>query len=137
MVEAVGSVRVIPAVASGGSFLGFLTACFLVIYPDVEPNNSEQDQDSEDLPGESDPHGEKNGELKLALLKVRDGVNSQTTENHSVTWTVQLHSERGQQEVDASFAEIWLGKILFSGGLIKQPGLWIKLLSLSCYYLSS
>ena len=32
-VEAVGSVRVIPMVASGGSFLGFLTVCFLVIYP--------------------------------------------------------------------------------------------------------
>ncbi|KAM6973163.1 solute carrier family 45 member 4 [Aplochiton taeniatus] len=32
-VEAVGSVRVIPMVASGGSFLGFLTACFLVDYP--------------------------------------------------------------------------------------------------------
>lgn len=37
LVEAVGSVRVIPIVASGGSFLGFLTACFLVIYP--TPNN--------------------------------------------------------------------------------------------------
>nr|XP_061808695.1 solute carrier family 45 member 4-like [Nerophis lumbriciformis] len=33
VVEAVGSVRVIPVVASGGSLLGFLTACFLVIYP--------------------------------------------------------------------------------------------------------
>lgn len=37
VVEAVGSVRVIPMVASGGSLLGFLTACFLVIYP--TPNN--------------------------------------------------------------------------------------------------
>ena len=34
VVDAVGSVRVIPMVASGGSFLGFLTACFLVMYPD-------------------------------------------------------------------------------------------------------
>ncbi|KAL0985280.1 hypothetical protein UPYG_G00154940 [Umbra pygmaea] len=34
MVEAVGSVRVIPMVASGGSFLGFLAAAFLVTYPD-------------------------------------------------------------------------------------------------------
>ncbi|XP_054619361.1 solute carrier family 45 member 4 [Dunckerocampus dactyliophorus] len=33
VVEAVGSVRVIPVVASGGSLLGFLTACFLVMYP--------------------------------------------------------------------------------------------------------
>uniref|UniRef100_A0A4W6C297 Solute carrier family 45 member 4 n=1 Tax=Lates calcarifer TaxID=8187 RepID=A0A4W6C297_LATCA len=37
VVEAVGSVRVIPMVASGGSLLGFFTACFLVIYP--SPNN--------------------------------------------------------------------------------------------------
>nr|XP_057902522.1 solute carrier family 45 member 4 isoform X2 [Doryrhamphus excisus] len=33
VVEAVGSVRVIPVVASGGSLLGFLSACFLVMYP--------------------------------------------------------------------------------------------------------
>ncbi|CAL8396834.1 unnamed protein product [Gadus morhua 'NCC'] len=33
VVEACGSVRVIPMVASGGSLLGFFTALFLVIYP--------------------------------------------------------------------------------------------------------
>lgn len=43
VVDAVGSVRVIPVLASGGSFLGFLTACFLVIYPEVEPSSSEQE----------------------------------------------------------------------------------------------
>lgn len=84
VVDAVGSVRVIPAVASGGSFLGFLTACFLVIYPDVEPTNSEQDQDFDDLPRQSDPCEEKNGEQRLALLKLKDGVKSKTTENQSV-----------------------------------------------------
>ncbi|XP_028820137.1 solute carrier family 45 member 4 [Denticeps clupeoides] len=46
VVDAVGSVRVIPMVASGGSFLGFLTACFLVIYPamhgDGDASKSEQ-----------------------------------------------------------------------------------------------
>lgn len=41
VVEAVGSVRVIPMVASGGSLLGFFTACFLVIYP--APNSSDTD----------------------------------------------------------------------------------------------
>ena len=41
VVDAVGSVRVIPMVASGGSFLGFLTACFLVMYPDAA-SSSEQ-----------------------------------------------------------------------------------------------
>lgn len=37
VVKAVGTVRVIPMVASGGALLGFFTACFLVIYP--TPNN--------------------------------------------------------------------------------------------------
>ncbi|KAM9384501.1 solute carrier family 45 member 4-like [Pholidichthys leucotaenia] len=41
VVEAVGTVRVIPMVASGGSLLGFFTACFLVIYP--TPNNGDGD----------------------------------------------------------------------------------------------
>lgn len=41
VVEAVGSVRVIPMVASGGSLLGFFTACFLVIYPN--PHNRLED----------------------------------------------------------------------------------------------
>lgn len=84
VVDAVGSVRVIPAVASGGSFLGFLTACFLVIYPDVEPTSSKQDQNFDDLPGPSDPREEKNGEQGLALLKLKDGVKSKTTENQAV-----------------------------------------------------
>eukprot|EP00066_Takifugu_rubripes_P005129 XP_003968980.2 PREDICTED: solute carrier family 45 member 4-like [Takifugu rubripes] len=41
VVKAVGSVRVIPMVASGGALLGFFTACFLVIYP--TPNSQEGD----------------------------------------------------------------------------------------------
>uniref|UniRef100_A0A8C5EI68 Solute carrier family 45 member 4-like n=1 Tax=Gouania willdenowi TaxID=441366 RepID=A0A8C5EI68_GOUWI len=45
VVDAVGSVRVIPVVASGGAFLGFLAACFLVIYPDLEPSSSEVEQE--------------------------------------------------------------------------------------------
>ena len=42
VVEAVGSVRVIPMVASGGAFLGFLAACFLVIYPEAVASSVEQ-----------------------------------------------------------------------------------------------
>ncbi len=84
VVEAVGSVRVIPAVASGGSFLGFLTACFLVIYPEVEPNTSEQDQDLVGLPDDSDPNGERTSDQRLALLKLTDGDSLKKTENHSV-----------------------------------------------------
>ncbi|XP_068937202.1 solute carrier family 45 member 4 isoform X2 [Petaurus breviceps papuanus] len=42
VVEAVGTVRVIPVVASVGSFLGFLSATFLVIYPDVCEDSKEE-----------------------------------------------------------------------------------------------
>lgn len=84
VVEAVGSVRVIPAVASGGSFLGFLTACFLVIYPDLEPTSSEQDQDLVGLPGDSDTNGERTSDQRLALLNFKDGESLKVTENHSV-----------------------------------------------------
>ncbi|KAM9353646.1 solute carrier family 45 member 4-like [Symphorus nematophorus] len=84
VVEAVGTVRVIPAVASGGSFLGFLTACFLVIYPDVEPSSSEQDQGLVGLPGDSDSKGEGTSEQRLALLKLTDRDSLKETGNLSV-----------------------------------------------------
>ncbi|XP_063307081.1 solute carrier family 45 member 4 [Pelobates fuscus] len=42
VVDLVGTVRVIPLVASVGSFLGFLTAAFLVIYPEV-PEEAKED----------------------------------------------------------------------------------------------
>ncbi|XP_004697433.1 solute carrier family 45 member 4 [Echinops telfairi] len=41
VVDAVGTVRVIPVVASVGSFLGFLAATFLVIYPDTAQEGQE------------------------------------------------------------------------------------------------
>ncbi|KAG5856782.1 hypothetical protein ANANG_G00011520 [Anguilla anguilla] len=46
VVDAVGSVRVIPIVASGGAFLGFLTSTFLVVYPKV--TDDEDDKEDED-----------------------------------------------------------------------------------------
>ncbi|XP_018545216.1 solute carrier family 45 member 4 isoform X2 [Lates calcarifer] len=84
VVEAVGSVRVIPVVASGGSFLGFLTACFLVIYPDMEPSSSEQDKGLVDLSGDSDQSGERTGDQRLALLNLTDRDSLKKTENHSL-----------------------------------------------------
>ncbi|KAG8134011.1 hypothetical protein E2320_011747 [Naja naja] len=45
VVDAVGTVRVIPVVASVGSFLGFLTATFLVIYPDVGESSKEEQKE--------------------------------------------------------------------------------------------
>lgn len=47
VVEAVGSVRVIPMVASGGSLLGFFTAWFLVIYPSPNSNDTDSTKASE------------------------------------------------------------------------------------------
>lgn len=75
--------RVIPVVACGGSFLGFLTACFLVIYPDVEENSSEKDQGLASLPAESDTNGERTSQ-SLALLDLTDRDSLKKTENHSV-----------------------------------------------------
>lgn len=49
VVDAVGTVRVIPMVASGGSFLGFITSTFLVIYPD-SPDEEEDDDEEERSP---------------------------------------------------------------------------------------
>ncbi|MGH0159141.1 UNVERIFIED_CONTAM: hypothetical protein FKN15_040121, partial [Acipenser sinensis] len=55
VVEAVGSVRVIPMVASVGSFLGFLTSTFLVIYPQTpsDDNAKEEQQAALALPAGS------------------------------------------------------------------------------------
>ncbi|XP_029447977.1 solute carrier family 45 member 4 [Rhinatrema bivittatum] len=51
VVDAVGTVRVIPLVASVGSFLGFLTAMFLVIYPDMA--EEQKDEAKSQKPAES------------------------------------------------------------------------------------
>ncbi|XP_061598362.1 solute carrier family 45 member 4 [Cololabis saira] len=61
VVEAVGSVRVIPMVASGGSLLGFFTACFLVIYPNPHSGEGNSAKASE----------------KRALTKVENPNNSE------------------------------------------------------------
>ncbi|KAM3615133.1 uncharacterized protein V6R79_023906 [Siganus canaliculatus] len=84
VIDAVGSVRVIPAVASGGSFLGFLTACFLVIYPDLEPSSSGQNQGSVDLAGDSTLTEERTSNQRMALLNIADGCDQKEAENHSV-----------------------------------------------------
>uniref|UniRef100_A0A3B4Z307 Solute carrier family 45 member 4-like n=1 Tax=Stegastes partitus TaxID=144197 RepID=A0A3B4Z307_9TELE len=86
VVDAVGSVRVIPIVASVGSFLGFLTACFLVIYPDVDPDSSEQEQNLVDLPGVEDETGERTSDQTLAL--------NQTSTVHGVDF-IQIMSYEG------------------------------------------
>ncbi|XP_006879323.1 PREDICTED: solute carrier family 45 member 4 [Elephantulus edwardii] len=64
VVDAVGTVRVIPMVASVGSFLGFLTATFLVIYPDVSEDAKEEQKGLSTQPA-SESHG-KPTVLKLS-----------------------------------------------------------------------
>ncbi|KAF6739722.1 Solute carrier family 45 member 4 [Oryzias melastigma] len=83
VVDAVDSVRVIPIVASGGSFLGFLTAFFLVIYPDPEPDSSESDQSSDSLPAEEDQASEKTKDPTVLSLPdgAGDGDSLKRTEN--------------------------------------------------------
>ncbi|XP_030075485.1 solute carrier family 45 member 4 [Microcaecilia unicolor] len=68
VVDAVGTVRVIPLVASVGSFLGFLTAVFLVIYPDSaeEPKEHAKGQKSTEASGSDGANAEKPTILKLS-----------------------------------------------------------------------
>ncbi|XP_034030805.1 solute carrier family 45 member 4-like [Thalassophryne amazonica] len=67
IVELVGSVRAISVVASGGAFLGFLSACFLVIYPELEHSILEQDRSSEGVSGDNGPDGHRTNQT-LTLL---------------------------------------------------------------------
>ncbi|XP_051721395.1 solute carrier family 45 member 4 isoform X1 [Ctenopharyngodon idella] len=68
VVDAVGTVRVIPMVASGGSFLAFLAAAFLVIYPDTL--DDEDDDDEEQGPNSvKSEAASSNSTEKLSVLK--------------------------------------------------------------------
>ncbi|KAM7075049.1 solute carrier family 45 member 4 isoform 1-T5 [Molossus nigricans] len=70
VVDAVGTVRVIPMVASAGSFLGFLTAAFLVIYPEV-PGEAQGEQRGLS----SQPPGGGSGEKPTVLrLSRKEGL---------------------------------------------------------------
>nr|XP_029514707.1 solute carrier family 45 member 4-like [Oncorhynchus nerka] len=64
-VDATGSVRVIPMVASGGSFLGFLTAWFLVIYPSHGDAEAKGEQKALTGPVSDNSVTEKPSVLKL------------------------------------------------------------------------
>ncbi|KAM7317151.1 solute carrier family 45 member 4 [Alexandromys fortis] len=69
VVDAVGTVHAIPVVASVGSFLGFLTATFLVIYPEVSEEAKEEQKGLSSGPageGEGGAGSEKPTVLKLS-----------------------------------------------------------------------
>ncbi|ETE61085.1 Solute carrier family 45 member 4 [Ophiophagus hannah] len=70
VVDAVGTVQVIPVVASVGSFLGFLTATFLVIYPDVGESSKEEQKELA-LPAAAENSG--GSEEKPTVIKLSRG----------------------------------------------------------------
>lgn len=76
VVDAVGTVHAIPVVASVGSFLGFLTATFLVIYPEVSEEAKEEQKGLSSGPageGEGGAGSEKPTVLKLSRKGVLRG----------------------------------------------------------------
>lgn len=75
VVEAVGSVRVIPIVASIGSFLGFLSASFLVIYPGNQEDPVEEG--NKDKLMASSVNNRKNTEKPIVLKLTRKGAVSE------------------------------------------------------------
>uniref|UniRef100_A0A8C3WB51 Solute carrier family 45 member 4 n=1 Tax=Catagonus wagneri TaxID=51154 RepID=A0A8C3WB51_9CETA len=76
VVDAVGTVRVIPVVASVGSFLGFLTATFLVIYPEASEEAKEEQKGLSSQPrGEGGSgSGEKPTVLRLSRKEGPQGL---------------------------------------------------------------
>ncbi|NXF75255.1 S45A4 protein, partial [Sclerurus mexicanus] len=81
VVDAVGTVRVIPTVASVGSFLGFLTATFLVIYPEV---NEEPKEEQKGLGPPEGAEGSGAGAEKPTVLKLsRKGAAAAEPEGES------------------------------------------------------
>lgn len=81
VVDLVGTVRVIPMVASVGSFLGFLTATFLVIYPEV---NEEPKEEQKGLGPPETAEGSGAGAEKPTVLKLtRKGAAAAEPEGES------------------------------------------------------
>ncbi|XP_059205476.1 solute carrier family 45 member 4 isoform X2 [Centropristis striata] len=87
VVEAVGSVRVIPMVASGGSFLGFLTALFLVIYP--TPNNG----DGETAKATTKLENPNSNEVAVTVVTEKTSFLKLNKKGKATTTTTSCHTE--------------------------------------------
>uniref|UniRef100_A0A803TIV6 Solute carrier family 45 member 4 n=1 Tax=Anolis carolinensis TaxID=28377 RepID=A0A803TIV6_ANOCA len=83
VVDAVGSVRVIPMVASVGSFLGFLTATFLVIYPDVGEGSKEEQKGLAPLPNAVESNGADEEKPTVIKLSRKESAAAPEVENES------------------------------------------------------
>ncbi|CAN9503903.1 unnamed protein product [Ophioblennius macclurei] len=92
VVEAVGSVRVIPMVASGGSLLGFFTACFLVIYPTPNSGDSETAKASEKR-ALTKLENRNSNEDAVAAVKEKPSFLKLNREGKATTTTTSCHTE--------------------------------------------
>ncbi|XP_007884945.1 solute carrier family 45 member 4 [Callorhinchus milii] len=82
VVDVVGTVRVIPIVASIGSFLGFLAALLLVMYPHDQDDTKEEENQMA-LTGSAECNG-KNGEKPVVLKLTRKGAVSEVDSESAV-----------------------------------------------------
>ncbi|KAM7176128.1 solute carrier family 45 member 4 isoform 1-T1 [Macrochelys suwanniensis] len=82
VVDVVGTVQVIPMVASVGSFLGFLTATFLVIYPDVTEDPKEEQKGLS--PPETTENNSVDAQKPTAIKLSRKGAASSEMESESI-----------------------------------------------------
>ncbi|XP_060099165.1 solute carrier family 45 member 4 [Heteronotia binoei] len=84
VVDAVGTVQVIPVVASVGSFLGFLTATFLVIYPDVGESPKEEQKGLAPPPEAPDSNGVSEEKPTVIKLSRKEAVSSEVESESTV-----------------------------------------------------
>lgn len=91
VVEAVGSVRVIPMVASGGSLLGFFTALFLVIYP--APNHGNGDSAKASKRSLAKPENPNRDELAVAVVTEKPSFLKLNKKGKATTTTTSCHTE--------------------------------------------
>ncbi|KAG7500067.1 hypothetical protein JOB18_007740 [Solea senegalensis] len=93
VVEAVGSVRVIPLVASGGSLLGFFTACFLVIYPSPNSGEGNSAKASEKRALATTAENPSSGEAAVAVAIEKPSFLKLNKKGKATTTTTSCHTE--------------------------------------------
>ncbi|XP_049889897.1 solute carrier family 45 member 4 [Epinephelus moara] len=91
VVEAVGSVRVIPMVASGGSLLGFFTAFFLVIYP--TPNGDGESAKASEKRSLTKLENSNSNEVAVTVVAEKPSFLKLNKKGKATTTTTSCHME--------------------------------------------
>lgn len=91
VVEAVGSVRVIPMVASGGSLLGFFTAFFLVIYP--TPNGDGESAKASEKRSLTKLENSNSNEVAVTVVAEKPSFLKLNKKGKATTTTTSCHTE--------------------------------------------